>query len=242
VTPPAIVARGLSKRFGRVVALDAVELEVARGSVLAVLGPNGAGKSTLLRILAGLARPSAGEVQVEAAAPPRRAAAPRRRERGRVGYLAHATFLYPELTARENLIFAARLHGVPDPGARADALLASHGLTDAAGRRAGAFSRGMAQRLAIARALVHDPPVLLLDEPYTGLDRSAAAALSERVRALREEGRTLVLVTHELARAAELADAALVLSRGRVVHAAQGAALALPVLERAYLAGVEAAA
>lgn len=233
---PAILARGLVKRFGPVVALGGIDLDVPSGKVLAVLGPNGAGKSTLLRLLAGLARPSSGSLQVGDAAGGRAAA------RGRVGYVGHATLLYPALTARENLVFAARLHGVADPGGRADALLAEQDLAPVSSRQAGGFSRGMAQRLAIARGLVHDPAILLLDEPFAGLDRSAAARLAERLGRLRSEGRTLVLVTHELGLASTLADAAIVLSRGRIVQHAEGAALGAAALEAAYVTAVEPAA
>jgi heme exporter protein A len=232
----AIAARGLGKRFGPVVALEGVDLDVDAGVTLAVLGPNGAGKSTLLRLLAGLARPTSGSLRVGAGRESRPAA------RGRVGYVGHATFLYPALTARENLIFAARLYGVADPGARADVLLAEQGLTAVAGRPAGGFSRGMAQRLAIARGLVHDPAIVLLDEPFAGLDRSSAGRLTERLRCLGGEGRTLVLVTHELTVASALADVAIVLARGRIVHRAEGAELSPSVLDAAYVRAVEPAA
>ena len=236
MTEAAIAARGLEKRFGPVAALRGIDLDVPVASTLAVLGPNGAGKSTLLRLVAGLARPTAGTLRV---GPP---GDDRRRTRGRVGYLAHSSFLYPALTARENLIFAARLYGVPDAGRRAAELLEAQGLAAAADRPAGSFSRGMAQRLAILRGLIHDPSIVLLDEPYTGLDRAAAHALTERLHELRAAGRTLVLVTHELSRACELADRAVVLARGRVVHAAEGTGLELAALEQAYLASVESAA
>jgi heme exporter protein A len=206
---PVVAATRLEKRFGPVAALAGIDVEVERGQVLAVLGPNGAGKSTLLRVLAGLARPSAGDVHYGGGAD-------RRRARAQVGYIAHATFLYPMLSARENLLFAARLHGIAEPAARADALLGEFGLATVAGRLAGGFSRGLAQRLAIARALVHDPALVLLDEPFTGLDPVSADRLAERIGALRAAGRALVLVTHDLARAAALADATRVLCDGRV--------------------------
>ncbi len=229
----AIAARGLTKRFGPVTALDGVDLDVPAGATIAVLGPNGAGKSTLLRLLAGLARPSSGTLQVGSNGESRPAA------RGRVGYVGHATFLYPNLTAHENLVFAARLYDVPAAATRADALLAEQGLTAVRDRAAGAFSRGMAQRLSIARGLVHDPEIVLLDEPFAGLDRSASERLALQLRTLRAAGRTLVLVTHELAHASTLADVAIVLARGRVVHRAEGAALAASTFESAYLAAVE---
>jgi heme exporter protein A len=181
------------------------------------VGPNGAGKSTLLRLLAGLARPSAGTLRV---GPPER---DRRRRRAGIGYLGHASLLYPALTARENLAFAGRLYGVAAPEARAAELLVRHGLESFADRRAGEFSRGMAQRVAIARALVHEPPLVLLDEPFTGLDPEAADALAHRLAELRRAERTLVLVTHELARAAAFADRVVVLRRGRLeVDVARG--------------------
>ncbi len=208
--PPAIAAQGLAKRFGPVVALAGVDFAVPAGRVLAVLGPNGAGKSTLLRILAGLTRPSAGQVSMAAGA------ADRRYGRGHVGYVGHATFLYPNLSARENLVFAGRLYGVADPHARAAALLAEQGLEVVAERTAGSFSRGQAQRLAIARGLVHDPPVVLLDEPFTGLDPTSADRLAAHLRSLAESGRAVVLVTHDLAQAAALGDRALLLVRGRI--------------------------
>jgi len=212
-----VEARGLEKRFGTLVALAGVDLEVPAASVLAVVGPNGAGKTTLLRILAGLARPTRGSVRIGPAGGDRLAA------RGRVGYIGHASFLYPALSARENLLFAARLYGVADPARRARELLAEQELEPVAERAAGSFSRGLAQRLAIARGLVHDPPVVLLDEPFTGLDPGSADRLAERLEGLRQSGRALVLVTHDLAQAAALADRTIVLMRGRVAHAGQRA-------------------
>ena len=227
---PAIAARGLEKRFGWAVALAGVDLVVAPGSALAVLGPNGAGKSTLLRLLAGLARPSAGCVEISG----RRAHG--REARAKVGLIGHETFLYPALTARENLIFAARLHALPDPGPRADRLLAEADLAGVADRPVGGLSRGMAQRVAIARGLVHDPPVVLLDEPFTGLDRRSAARLAERLAALRSERRTFVLVTHDVASAARLVDSAIVLARGRIVHRSDDRAIDSTGLDRALAA------
>jgi heme exporter protein A len=232
VAPGAVVeATALVKRFGALRALDGVDLSVPAGRVLAVVGPNGAGKSTLLRLLAGLARPSAGRLRVGT-----RPGSDRRRARGAVGYIAHATFLYPALSARENLLFAARLHGLADPGARASALLAEHGLAAIADRPAGAFSRGQAQRLAIARGLVHDPEVVLLDEPFTGLDPTSAERLGARVRALAGEGRAVVLVTHDLAQAAALGDAVLLLVRGRIAFDSGGAPADPAAIARAWRA------
>ena len=228
-----IVARGLEKRFGPVRALRALDLEVRAGSTLAVIGPNGAGKSTLLRLLSGLTRPSGGALRVG------RGKGDRRSRRGQVGLIAHATFLYPALTARENLILAARLYGVANPSERANALLEEQELAGVAERRAGGFSRGMAQRLSIARGLVHDPEIVLLDEPFSGLDPRAASRLAERVGALRTARRTVVLVTHDLARAAELADETLLLVGGQSVSLPSQASRDPAALERHYREAVE---
>jgi ABC-type multidrug transport system ATPase subunit len=207
----AIEARGLEKRFGPIRALRGVDLEVAEGTLFALIGPNGAGKSTLLRLLAGLARPSAGSLTVAGES------RDRRRLRGRIGLLGHATFLYPELSVRENLRFAGRVQGVAEPAARTDVLLQEHDLGAFADRPARTLSRGLAQRAAIARSLVHDPPVLLLDEPFTGLDPAAADRLAGQLTRLRQRGRTLVLVSHDVERAARLADRVGELRGGRLV-------------------------
>jgi len=236
VSEPLVAARGLSKRFGPTQALAGVDLAVPAGAVLAVLGPNGAGKTTLLRLVAGLARPSAGRLAVAGERAGRPAA------RARVGLVGHQTFLYPELTARENLLFAARLHRVPRALGRAADLLREEGLAALADRPAGTLSRGTAQRLAIARALVHDPLALLLDEPFTGLDAASADRLAARIAAARDAGRAVLLSTHDVARASALADTALVLSRGRAAWTAPPGALALPELETACRRAVEAAA
>ena len=232
----AVSARGMEKRFGAVRALRGVDLELAPGRTLAVIGPNGAGKSTLLRILAGLMRPTAGELEIGG-----QRLGGRGPGRARIGYIGHTTLLYPELTARENLVFAGRLYGVADPGSRADQLLSEEGLAEYASRRAGTFSRGLSQRLAIARAIVHDPPLMLLDEPFTGLDRRASDRLALRLQGLRADGRSAVLVTHDLSRVSGLADAVVVICGGLAVHRAEGSALAPEILEAEYLAAVEAA-
>ncbi len=226
----AVVARELEKRFGSTVGLDRIDLEIPTGSTLAILGPNGAGKSTLLRLIAGLARPSSGSIEIGGKT------AHHRSSRARVGFIGHATGLYPELTAKENLFFAARLRGVSNAAARVEEQLAEAGLTRAADRRAGGFSRGMAQRLSIAVGLIDDPEIVLLDEPFTGLDRVASDRLVERLTGLRQQERTLVLVSHDVTLAVRLADAAVVLRRGRIVHRASGGGLDPASLENAYTA------
>ena len=237
MSPVLLEGAGVEKRFGRVPALRGIDFIIHPGESIAILGANGAGKSTLLRILAGLSRPSRGSFQAlrrdladtttsTMAAPGQASAQPLRRDelRGEVGYVGHATLVYAELSARENLAFAARLHGQKPHRDRIDALLADVGLIEFADRRAGGFSRGMAQRLSIARAIVHAPHVLLLDEPFTGLDESSAERLSAQLSRLREGGeggegegsRTLILVTHDPRRAVELSDRALILHRGEI--------------------------
>jgi heme ABC exporter ATP-binding subunit CcmA len=236
VSGPALRAVGLGKRFGRSLALDGVDLELAAGASLAVLGPNGAGKSTLLRLMAGLARPTSGSLTIFGV-PAHRPAA-----RAQVGFIGHASLLYPSLTARENLLFAARLQRVGEAPLRVERLLESAGLARVADLPVAGFSRGMSQRLSIARGLVHEPPLLLLDEPFAGLDPRAAAALAARLSGLRRDGRTLVLVTHDPRLAHELADRALVLGGGRVVFERKGSAGGAEALERALLAASDAAA
>ncbi len=212
-------ASGIEKRHGRVAALRGVDFEIEAGESVSILGANGAGKTSLLRILAGLSRPSGGRFEARAVAGHESSESPplsRDALRSLVGYVAHATLLYGELTARENLAFAMRLQGRSPDRERIDRLLESLALGDVADRPAGGFSRGMAQRLSIARAVVHDPQLLLLDEPFTGLDETAAERLREQLRAQRAAGRTLVLITHDPRRAIELTDRALVLADGRL--------------------------
>jgi ABC-type multidrug transport system ATPase subunit len=226
----AVIARNLEKRFGSTIGLNRIDLDIPTGSTTAILGPNGAGKSTLLRLIAGLARPSGGSLEVSGKPAHHRTA------RALVGFIGHATGLYPELTARENLIFAARLRGVTDAKTRIEEQLAEAGLTRAADRRTGDFSRGMAQRLSIAVGLIDEPEIVLLDEPFTGLDRAASDRLVERLMGLRQRDRTLVLVSHDVALAARLADAAVVLRRGRIAHRESGDQLDPKILENAYSA------
>ncbi len=207
----------VEKRYGRIAALRGIDFEIAPGESVSILGANGAGKSSLLRILSGLSRPSGGSF--EALSGDTSGASkglPREALRGSVGYVGHATLLYGELSARENLVFAARLHGRRPSADQLDQVLDDVSLLDVAERRAGTFSRGMAQRLSIARAIVHEPALLLLDEPFTGLDELSAQRLSTRLAAQHEHGRTLVVVTHDPRRAIELSDRALILHRGRL--------------------------
>jgi heme exporter protein A len=202
----------VGRRFGTHAALRDVTLRVGWGARVAVLGPNGAGKSTLLRIFATLLRPTSGELRLAGLSPRRDRALIRRR----IGVVAHQTFLFGALTALENLLFYARLYGVPQPRQRAAQALDRVGLADRAGTQARVLSRGMQQRLALARALLHDPDLLLLDEPDTGLDQDGLALLAEIIA--ERPDRAVVLTTHHVEWALALCERAVALDRGRVVR------------------------
>ena len=225
-----IEARDVSKRFGRQVALRGVDLRVSPGRTLAIVGPNGAGKSTLLRILSTLARPSSGVVLLGGVPVADDPVAARRR----LGVVFGATFLYDELTGAENLAYYARLYGVRDSAPRVAALVTLVGLEGRLHDRVGVYSRGMAQRLSIARALLHRPDVLLLDEPDAGLDPAAVADLPRLVRGDGVPGRAIVLTTHDLDLALTLADDVAILAGGRFVFAAPTDSLTAIDLRRAY--------
>ncbi|HXV33140.1 MAG TPA: ATP-binding cassette domain-containing protein [Gaiellaceae bacterium] len=193
-----ISARGLGRSFGAKRVLRDLDLEVAERDLLLVTGPNGSGKSTLLALCAGLLAPTRGELDVSV-------------ERGRIGYLAHEPLVYRELTALENLDLYGRLYHVPERRERIGMLLERYGLWEARRERVGAFSRGMQQRLALCRALLHEPDLLLLDEPYAGLDEEGAELLDGELRALAGT-RTLLLATHDPERVAPLATGRLALA------------------------------
>ena len=203
----AIALEGLERRYGERVVLHRLSLRVPAGATLTVFGPNGAGKTTLLRVLATLLRPHGGSVEVLGVALPGDAW----RVRGRVGFLGHEPLLYPQLSGRENLRLHARLHGL-EP-ARVDEVLEAVGLQARAGDPVDELSRGMVQRLAAARAVLHDPPLLLLDEPRAGLDPGAAEQLEPLIG--RSSGRTRVLVTHDVERGLAEGDIVLGLRDGR---------------------------
>jgi heme exporter protein A len=206
---PAIELDGLERRYGERVALAGVNVRVEPGETLAVLGGNGAGKTTLLRVLAGLLRPHGGEVRVLEAELPRE----RWKLAGKVGFLGHEPLLYRDLSGRENLRYHARLHGVAEE--RVATLLERVGMERRADDPVRELSRGMVQRLAVARAVLHDPPLLLLDEPRANLDPAAAEALEPLIG--RASGRTRVLVSHDVEGALGQADRVLRLRRGRPV-------------------------
>jgi len=207
----------VSRSFGRRRALSRVSFSAPAGSILGLLGPNGAGKSTMLAILATLMRPSSGRVRFGQLDPLIAGAA----LRGRIGVLGHDLFLYPELTARENLAFFAGMYNLADPGSVALAALRRSGLEDRADDPVGSFSRGMRQRVALERALIHAPRLVLLDEPFTGLDDASARALVARLTELRQAGAILIVATHDLDLAEGLLDQVLFLRDGRVADAVE---------------------
>jgi heme exporter protein A len=205
---PAIAVRRLWRLFGERAALRDVSFTVARGETLAVLGPNGAGKTTLLRVLATLLRPGGGDVEVLGAKLPEDGW----RLRGRIGFLGHEPLLYRDLTARENLRFHARLHGLGDPEKRIGELLGLVGLAAHADRRTGELSAGMTQRISICRAVLHEPELILLDEPYSHLDADGQALVQPVIGPRRDL--TRVLVSHDRERAEAESDRVLALSEG----------------------------
>ena len=212
--PAAIQVAALGKSFALRPVLRGLTFAVPAGARVALLGPNGAGKTTLLRILATLVKPSVGEALV-AGFDVRHDADQVRRH---VGYVGHQPHLYEDLTAREHLEFFGRMYGIANTHARTDELLERFGLRAKANERVHALSRGQVQRLALARGILHEPALLLLDEPDTGLDEDALTLLAEVVRARAAAGVTTLLTTHQIARGLALADTALVLVGGRLVH------------------------
>ena len=212
-----IQTASLKKSFGLRPVLRGIDLDVAPGECLALMGPNGAGKTTLLRVLATLSKPTSGMVRVAGLPLPAGASEVRRH----LGVVSHQTLLYGDLTAEENLRFFARLYALRDPEPRMAAVLEQVGLTARRRDPVRTYSRGMQQRLAIGRALLHDPDVILFDEPYTGLDPHAADMLDEVLRDTRRTGRTMLLTTHDLERALALADRVAILARGVIVFVAR---------------------
>jgi heme exporter protein A len=227
----AIEARGLTKKFGDRTALRPLDLEIARGESVALFGPNGSGKTTLIRMLTSTLRPSGGSFRL-AGLDPRKAD---RAARRRVGALFHQTFLYDELSAIDNLLFFGGLYGVADARSRAEHLLEAMNLSDRADDAVGGFSRGMQQRLALARCLIHDPEVVFLDEPFTGLDPLSASTFMQALRELHERGRTALLVTHNLARGLELCQRWIIVNRGRIADQGEAADLDAAEMERIYV-------
>jgi heme exporter protein A len=210
---PAVELQGVVRAFGRRRAVDGVDLTLAPGDCLALFGPNGAGKTTLLRVIAGLLRPTKGSVRVEG-----KSARDDADVRQHVGLISHQSMLYRALTAAENVEFAAKLYGVSDPAAAARRALERMRILDRRDTPVRALSRGLQQRVSIARAIVHEPSVVLLDEPYTGLDAAGGAALTDMLRLLRHAQAALVLVTHNIDEGLEVATRAAVMLAGKIAR------------------------
>jgi ABC-2 type transport system ATP-binding protein len=204
-----VETRALTRRFDDRLAVDGLTLTVGAGEVVTLLGPNGAGKTTTFRMLAGLLAPTGGEVTI---AGTRLTASSAGEMRSRVGLLTEAPGLWERLTVRRNLRTYAALHGVPDEEARVATVMEAVGIGDRADDRAGALSKGLKQRVALARAIVHDPPVVLLDEPTSGLDPASARHVRGLIRQMRDEGRAVMVSTHNLAEAEALSDRIAVLN------------------------------
>ncbi len=226
----AIEALEVEKWYGPVPAVRGLSFSVDSGEFLTIFGPNGAGKSTLLRMLAGAVRPTRGEIMVGGDPIGDAEHAWRRR----IGVLSHQTFLYGQLTAEENLNFYGKLYQVEPRMDRVGEMLERVGLWERRGDLVKNFSRGMQQRLALARTLLHDPQVALLDEPYTGLDPHAAAMLRGVLEQLKDGRRTVVMVTHNLSQGLELADRVVVQSAGRWVSDESRFAIDASAFERIY--------
>jgi len=214
-----VAVRKLVKRFGLKTVLQGMDFQVEAGEFVALLGPNGAGKTTFLRILSSLSRPAMGDVRIAGYRLPQQAAA----VRSILGVVSHQPLLYGDLSAEENLRFYGMIYGIAGLERRISEVLETVGL--AARRRdlVRTFSRGMQQRLAIGRAVLHDPEVMLFDEPHTGLDQDACQMLDTVLREVAARGRTVVMASHDLARAADLASRFDVLSRGKIVASVQRA-------------------
>ena len=215
-----IDVRALERWFGLRRAVAGVDFALGPGECLALFGPNGAGKTTLLRVLAGLLKPTRGLAAIVGVTLPAGTAA-----RAMVGLISHNSMLYEALTARENVEFSARLFGLPDPAAAADAALRRMRIHDRADTRIRSLSRGMQQRVSIARAVVHSPRVLLLDEPYSGLDDMGSSALSSLLGELRSAGAAMVMVTHNLSEGLAVATQVAIMREGRFARYEQRAAI-----------------
>jgi len=210
---PILRAEGLVKHYDHLSALRGVDLHANSGDSLVLLGPNGAGKSTLLGILAGRIGPTEGRVILQG-----QKVGKASQTRSQLGYLAHSSLLYRGLTARENLMLYCDLYRVEDSAGRSEEMLRFMGLWERRDDQVGGFSRGMEQRLSIARSLLHDPQLILLDEPFTGLDHQSSKALIDALGQLRDGRRILVVITHDMDAVANLGEEMIVMNRGRILH------------------------
>jgi heme ABC exporter ATP-binding subunit CcmA len=212
--PPIIKITGLVKQFGRLAALRGVNAEFASGHFYAILGDNGAGKTTLLRCLAGLAQPTSGSISIFGSKDLRAACRD-------IGYMAHPSLLYDELSSLENLRYFAQLYGIDDD-ARCAATMTAVGLDAALARPAAQYSQGMKQRLSLARAVIHDPRILLLDEPFSNVDSGSARGMIALMANIRESGKTIFVVTHQAGLLEGVADEFIWMEAGKIVDRTRG--------------------
>ena len=228
---PTIEVKGLSKSFGNNLALGGIDLKVTTGKTLAVFGPNGAGKTTLIKILASIMKPTAGEVYMNGLSLKNDAEA----IRSRIGIVSHQTFLYGNLTAYENLHFYSRMYDVPDYKQRIKQVASMVGMQSRLYDRIGTLSRGMQQRFAIARALLHKPDIVLLDEPETGLDQRAIAMLWDLLKEDGNAKRSVIFTSHSLERGLNACDDLIILNKGKVACCRPGDVLDLAGLQKLYM-------
>ena len=226
----AVEVQQLTKSFSNQLALRGVDLRVKRGESVVIFGPNGAGKSTLIKVLATIMNPSSGRVLIDGLDVKNNAEEIRRS----IGVVSHQTFLYGNLTAYENLEFYCRLYDLPKGKERIHELVAMVGMTSRLHDRVGTLSRGMQQRLSIARSLLHKPAIILLDEPETGLDQQAISMLWQALQEGEPAKRTLILTTHNLERGLELGERLLILNKGKIVYEGSRQTLDLAGLKKAY--------
>ena len=234
-TETMVHLKGVIKHFGTITALRGIDLELKRGCCLGIFGPNGAGKTTLLRILATLARPSAGTVRIAGYDVVKEG----EKVRPLLGVLSHRTFLYGHLTAHENLQFYGRMFGLKKLAERITEVLQAVDLVTHAHQLVRTYSRGMQQRLAIARAVLHYPKLLLLDEPYTGLDKHAVSRLHDLITHLHSESCTIIVSTHDLHRGLDLYDEIAIQCRGKIVYRGPSLGADVQEFEQLYSAYVE---
>ena len=220
----------LWKSYGPVDALRGIDLKIEKGEFLTVFGPNGAGKSTLLKILSTIIRPTSGKVNTDGID----ISSANEDARRRIGVISHKAFLYGNLSAKENLLFFGKLYDVPDLEKRIEELLAEVGLAHRASDMVRTFSRGMLQRLTIARAIIHNPAIILLDEPYTGLDQHAARMLTNLLKKLHTEDKTIVMTTHDITNGLEISDRIVIQILGKIVFEDRSANQTVELFERVY--------
>lgn len=230
-----VEVEGLTRSYGHVMALRGVDLKLHHGEFMTVFGPNGAGKTTLIKILSAILRPTAGTVKISG----QELQKDEGEIRKKIGLLSHNSFLYSNLTAQENLKFYGRIYGLAGLDGRVEAALEEVGLRERGSDLVRTYSRGMVQRLAIARTILHDPDILLLDEPYTGLDQHAAITLTRILGRLHTGSRSIVMTTHNIQQGLELCNTVAIQVRGKIVFRSRVESIDKNDFEELYFRSVE---